>query len=189
MMYYTKTKFFTRSLVLFILGVLAILPANANASDELKAPDLPAQCFSIEVPAGNKVTMRTFAKGSQIYRWNGVTWDFVSPVANLYLEPKFFGEIGYHHAGPTWESKAGSKVVAKRVTGTGCTPDPTAIPWLLLESISSKGPGIFKSVSYIQRVKTTGGLAPIVPGTVVGEVVEVPYTAEYYFYRGHAWVN
>jgi hypothetical protein len=69
------------------------------------------------------------------------------------------------------------------VPGTGCTPDSSAIAWLLLKSNENIGAGIFKNVSYIQRVNTTGGLRPTTPGTDVGEINEVEYTAEYYFYR------
>lgn len=83
--------------------------------------------------------------------------------------------------GPTWESNSGSKVVARRLQG--CTPDTSAIHWLLLQSVTANGPGIFKSTTFIQRVNTTGGLAPTTPGSTVNEVLEVPYTAEYYFYR------
>jgi hypothetical protein len=72
-------------------------------------------------------------------------------------------------------------VIASRLEG--CTPDPTAIPWLLLQTVSTEGPGIFHLVTYIQRVNTTGGLAPPAPGSSIGAEVEVPYTAEYYFYR------
>ena len=36
----------------------------------------------------------------------------------------------------------------------------------------------------IQRVNTVGGVAPSTAGSVVGEIAEVPYTAEYFFYRG-----
>ena len=59
-----------------------------------------------------------------------------------------------------------------------------AIPWLLLEAKSTAAPGIFANVSYIQRVNTAGGMAPGTPGTP-GQVVRVPYTAEYYFYRAN----
>ena len=63
------------------------------------------------------------------------------------------------------------------------TPDPNAIPWLLLKAKSTDGPGIFAEVTYIQRVNTVGGKAPTAPGDYVGELVRVPYTAEYFFYR------
>ena len=98
-------------------------------------------------------------------------------------EKNFFGEVCTHYIGPKWESKSGSKVEARRVSGTGCTPDPTAIAWLLLSKYEASGPGIFASTTFIQRVNTTGGLAPVVAGTTINQVMEVPYTAEYYFYR------
>ncbi|MGH6631491.1 MAG: DUF3455 domain-containing protein, partial [Burkholderiales bacterium] len=43
---------------------------------------------------------------------------------------------------------------------TSCTPDPTAIPWLLLQTVTTDGSGPFSSVTYIQRVNTKGGLVP-----------------------------
>jgi hypothetical protein len=53
----------------------------------------------------------------------------------------------------------------------------------LLESVETSGKGIFGRTTFIQRTNTTGGLAPTTPGTVINEQKEVPYTAEYYFYR------
>jgi hypothetical protein len=54
---------------------------------------------------------------------------------------------------------------------------------LKLEKVSTSGPGIFDGITFIQRVNTTGGLAPAEAGLSVGDLKEVPYTAEYYFYR------
>lgn len=182
-MYYTKIKRVVRLFVLLIIVGLALQPiSKARASD---GPELPAQCGSIQVPAGNKLAFHVYARGVQIYRWNGITstWDFVAPIATLFAEANYFGEVGTHYMGPKWESKSGSKVEGRRVTGTGCTPDPTAIAWLLLSKYETTGSGIFSSVTYIQRVNTTGGVVPTAPGSTDGEVREVPYTAEYYFYR------
>ena len=100
---------------------------------------------------------------------------------DIVCDAGYHGDVGIHYAGPTWESHSGGKVIASRLEG--CTPDPTAIPWLLLQTVSTEGPGIFDRVTYIQRVNTTGGLAPTDPGPFIGAEVEVPYTAEYYFYR------
>ena len=72
---------------------------------------------------------------------------------------------------------------SRRVLGKGCTPDPTAIAWILLSKYETSGAGIFASTTDIQRVNTTGGIAPVVAGTTINQVMEVPYTAEYYFYR------
>jgi hypothetical protein len=159
----------------------AFIPA-ARALDSNQAPDLPSPlCDSLQVPEGNKVAFHVYARGVQIYNWNGTSWVFVAPSAMLFADAGYHGQVGIHYAGPTWESNSGSKVVA--ASPIRCFPDPTAIPWLRLQAASTNGPGIFGSVTYVQRTNTTGGLAPTAPGSSIGDSVEVPYTAEYYFYR------
>lgn len=182
-MYRTKINRILKSLVLMALITFAVTPALAF--DNTNGPVLPEQCSSIRVPEGNKLAFHTYAKGVQIYKWNLVMqkWDPFAPQAGLFAEENFFGEVGSHYGGPTWESKSGSKVEARRVLGTGCTPDPTAVAWLLLSKHRTEGSGIFSTVTFIQRVNTTGGLAPTEPGMTDGETKEVPYTAEYYFYK------
>ncbi|HEY3037980.1 MAG TPA: DUF3455 domain-containing protein [Pyrinomonadaceae bacterium] len=180
-MYQTKIKQVVRLLVLLTIVGLGLQPSSVAKASE--GPELPAQCVSIEIPAGNKLAFHVYARGVQIYRWNGATWEFQAPRASLFAEENYFGEVGTHYMGPKWESKSGSVVEGRRVTGTGCTPDPTAIAWLLLSKYSTSGSGIFSTVTYIQRVNTAGGLIPTAPGSTEGELQEVPYTAEYYFYR------
>lgn len=181
-MRYLKSKLINRLFVL--LAVVTFAAQSARADEGGRAPELPLPlCQSIRVEEGHKVASHTYAVGVQVYRWNGAAWAFVEPVANLYADKGFRGQVGTHYAGPTWESNSGSRVVARRVQNTGCTPDANAIPWLLLETVSTDGPGIFRKVSFIQRVNTTGGVAPAAPGTFVGEEARVPYTAEYFFYR------
>jgi hypothetical protein len=183
-MYQMKIRQAVRLVVLLSISGLTIFPTSfVRAVDNPNGPVLPPQCDSIQAPVGTKLAFHAFARGVQIYRWNGTSWDLVAPVASLFAEENYFGEVGSHYIGPTWESKSGSKVEGRRVPGTGCTPDASAVAWLLLYKISSTGPGIFQSVTYIQRVNTTGGTAPAFAGSSVGEVKEVPYTAEYYFYR------
>jgi hypothetical protein len=156
-------------------------PANMPP-DEIAPPDLPPACTtSLQPRAETEVVFHVYAIGVQIYRWNGTAWVFVAPSANLFADDSYHGRVGTHYAGPTWESVSGSKVVARR-TGD-CTPDTSAISWLLLDMVSTDGPGIFSTVTQIQRVNTTGGLVPTVPGTTVGQEARVPYTAEYYFYQ------
>jgi hypothetical protein len=183
-MYYTKIKRVGRLFVLLTVVGLALQPVSiAGAVDNNNGPELPAQCVSIQVPTGHQLAFHVFARGVQIYRWNGETWDFIAPRASLYAESNFFGEVGSHYAGPKWESKSGSIVKAARVAGTGCSPDANSIAWLLLEKAETSGSGIFSSVTYIQRTNTTGGMTPSNSGSFEGEVQEVAYTAEYYFYR------
>ena len=182
-MYRTKVNRIFQSLVLIALVTLAV--TSAFAFDNTNGPDLPEECSSIRVSEGNKLAFHAYAKGVQIYKWNLITqkWDLLAPQADLFAEDSYFGEIGSHYAGPTWESKSGSKVEGRRVLGTGCTPDPTAIAWIVLSKFRTEGAGIFSKVTYIQRVNTVGGLPPLEPGSVDGETKQIPYTAEYYFYR------
>jgi hypothetical protein len=180
-MYHTIARVI-QLLVLIAVVVLALKPATATAFDNNNGPDLPSGCSSIAVDEGHKLIFHVYAKGVQVYKWNGTSWVFDQPRASLFAEGNFFGEVGSHYKGPNWESKSGSRVTAQRVTDTGCAPDSSAIAWLLLKSTETTGPGIFKDVTFIQRTNTTGGLAPADPG-LLNEVKEVPYTAEYYFYR------
>ena len=181
-MRYLKSKLITRLCVLLVVATFAA--QSARADEGSRTPELPLPlCESIQIDAGNELAFHTYAVGVQVYKWNGTAWVFVEPVANLYADKGFRGQVGTHYAGPTWESNSGSKVVARRVQNTGCTPDANAIPWLKLEKVSTDGSGIFDGVTFIQRVNTTGGIAPAAPGTFVGQVAEIPYTAEYFFYR------
>jgi len=138
-------------------------------------------CSNLAVPDGERVSAHLYADGTQNYMWTGTTWYFVGPTADLYANAGGDGKVGIHYAGPTWVSVSGSGVVGRVVDK--CTPDAGAIPWLLLSAVSSRGPGIFEGTSYIQRVRTVGGLAPTAPGTVYGDMARVPYRAEYVFYR------
>lgn len=184
-MYQPRIKQVIRLAVLFMTVGLTLLPMSVASARDKDGPQLPAQCGSIDVENGNKVSFHVYAIGVQVYRWNGASWVFVEPIATLYAEENYFGEVGIHYAGPKWESKSGSKVAGVRVPGTGCTPDSSAIPWILLSATTKSGPGIFGSTTFIQRVNTTGGIAPTTAGSQINELAEVPYTAEYYFYRAH----
>ena len=177
-----KRTFITAAAAAFIIAAIA-LPAAAFVRQEtdLQAPELPAGCSQLAAPAGHRAFFKTYALGVQIYRWNGASWAFVGPRANLYADASFHGQIGTHYAGPTWESVSGSRVIGAR--DGDCQPNPTAIPWLRLRATTAEGPGVFAQVTYIQRVNTAGGLAPTAPGVFVGEEARVPYTTEYYFYK------
>jgi Protein of unknown function (DUF3455) len=184
-MRYMHTKGAIRLVVLLtVAGVALVSIPAARAGNDNRTPDLPSPaCDSIQVPSGHKVAFHVYALGVQIYRWSGTSWAFVEPEAELFADANYHGKVGIHYAGPTWESNDGSTVEARRVPDTGCSPDADAILWLLLKAVSTDGPGIFSSVTYIQRVNTDGGLAPTRSGSSIGEEVEVDYAAEYYFYR------
>jgi uncharacterized protein DUF3455 len=164
---------------MLLLAVAAL--SRAARADDQRAPELVGDCQRLQVGPGNKVAFHVFGVGGQNYRWSGTSWVFVAPDAVLYANAGDDGIVGIHFGGPTWQSNSGSKVVGTVIDH--CTPDPSAIPWVLLRAASTEGPGIFDQVTYIQRVNTVGGNAPDVPGEFTGQMVRVPYTADYYFYR------
>lgn len=167
-----------RLAVLALLALAFVTPVGADTGNDNRAPVLEGDLAKLNVDEGNKVAFQASAIGVQIYRWNGTKWVFVAPEAILFNGD---GVIGTHYVGPTWESNSGSTVVGAVLERA--TPDPTAIPWLKLEAVETEGPGIFDGITFIQRINTVGGLAPSEPGEFVGEEVEVPYLADYVFYR------
>jgi hypothetical protein len=102
------------------------------------------------------------------------------PEATLYDDDG--NVVAIHFAGPTWQSNSGSKVVGG-LPPLRVTVDPTAIQWLRLDAVNPQGPGILAPTTFIHQVNTVGGLAPSTPGTSIGQVARVPYTADYFFYR------
>ena len=79
------------------------------------------------------------------------------------------------------------RVVRRQRRGRGAPesrqPDPTAIPWLLLEADANRGDGVLAQVGYVQRLETRGGVAPAEacdPGE--DATLAVPYRARYVFY-------
>ena len=154
------------------------------SQDLTHVPAIPAE---LAVPEGGRLSFWLKARGVQVYACKqaadgGAAWTFVEPDADLFGPLGLF-QVGHHYAGPTWELDDGSTVVGARVAGV--TVDTTAIPWLLLKAVSTTGPGLLSKVTYIQRVQTTGGIAPNsgCDASHVGASADVPYTAIYTFYR------
>lgn len=188
----TSTNHLRTYLTVLALIVLSVGCASGveSATDQgkvqeqalaLRAPEVPA---ALAVPAGNRLGFYLDAEGQQVYvcQANATGFGFVlqAPDADLFWPN---GHVaGSHYAGPTWEALDGSTVVGSRVAAS--TPDPTAIPWLLLSAASHTGNGLMTNVSFIQRLDTVGGLAPTTgcDADHVGQTQGVDYTATYYFY-------
>jgi len=159
---------------------------GASADELGRLPTLPDP--SLAVPDGNRLAFAFDAVGVQIYACqasgSAYAWVFQAPEATLYNRGGH--AVGTHYVGPTWEYKDHSKVMAAKVAGF--TADPTAIPELLLQATTHEGTGRMTPVTYIQRLDTTGGLAPSTGCDVdhVGAVARVDYTATYYFYVAKA---
>src|SRR5438128_8595145 len=112
----TKTRWITGlSLLLMAVGMAWAAPPAARPDDHGQPLELPSPlCDSLQVQAGNQLAFRMYARGVQIYRWNGSTWQFVAPAATLFADPGYHAQVGIHYAGPTWQSNSGSFVKAAR---------------------------------------------------------------------------
>jgi hypothetical protein len=93
----------------------------------------------------------------------------------------------------TWQAFDTSKVWAAATghidagTDEASCPNAGAIPCLLLRSVGNQqgptGGRLLANVSFVQRLNTKGGSAPITACSV-GQTQLVPYTADYFFYHG-----
>jgi hypothetical protein len=164
-----------------LLALIAVAATAGFAEARPSEPDVPA---AIAVPEGHKPFLVGHAVGVQIYACGAAGWTFVAPRANLY--DKRGKLLTTHFAGPTWQAKDGSFVVGRVVDRA---PADGTIPWLLLEAASTSGERLGQT-SFVQRLATTGGLAPAAAGCnadTAGAIAEVPYTADYVFWKrkGH----
>jgi hypothetical protein len=185
----TSTAWVAASVLAVILFAAVSLgyAGRRNSGHSNRPQCVPA---GLEVPVGNELATRSAGVGVQIYVWTAnptnvalASWVLKAPHAVLFgSHQDERGEVvGIHFGGPTWQGNDGSKVVVARLTSL--TVDTTAIPWLLLQTTSTSGDGVFTDTTYVQRLNTVGGLAPTTPGSTLGEEVLVPYIADYYFYR------
>ncbi len=170
-----------------VYGVLACAVAltvsNVSLAQRRSSVELPEQCSQIRVPEGNSLAYRVYALGVQEYSWDGTssTWLPGGILANLYSGPNYQGQVGTHHGGPTWISNSGGLVTGEEEYE--CSPDSSSLPWQRIRAEEIDGVGMFSDTTYIQRVNTSGGKAPVNPGAYDGQPASVPYAAEYLFYR------
>lgn len=146
------------------------------------APDVPA---AIAAPSGHRVATTLKGSGLQNYecraKAGGYEWAFVGPEAAL--RDRSDALVGRHYGGPTWEYGDGSKVTGK-VVAEAPSPGSGNISWMLLSGTSSATGGVLKGTTYIQRIDTSGGVAPTEPcsAATAGQKRGVRYTADYVFY-------
>jgi hypothetical protein len=168
-----------------IAAAAALVPAHV-AEARTADPVVPSE---LVVPDGNKLFLVGHAVGVQIYSCNatpgGPAWVLVGPRANVYDDHGKL--IMTHYAGPSWRARDGSVVVGHKQAGV--TVDPTAVDWLKLSATSTSAGSdgdLLVATTFVQRLATSGGVAPSVAQCTTGTTgsrVEVPYTADYYFWR------
>ena len=181
--------------IVFALALTVSQSQLAQAdSASITPPDVPS---IIQVPVGNQPFRAAHAVGTQDYVCLSTGWASIAygPQATLFNEDHeqilthFLSAypVGSGSFFPTWQdSRDTSTVWASPVQDAKYTPDPTAIPWLLLKvvgkAVGPTGGDKMTVTTYIQRVNTTGGIKPTTSCNE-GDKYLVPYTADYYFYK------
>lgn len=164
------------------VGLLtALLVGGAgNASGKSAAPDrLDPAPAALAPPAGNVLSSVYRARGVQVYQCTGGAWTFVEPAAGLIGIARTGGRTAVHFRGPSWQSTDDGSLVEARAVAS--SPVAGSIPELLLQASRTRGDGDFGAVTYIQRLATSGGVAPTGSCTD-GATTGVPYRTEYRFF-------
>jgi hypothetical protein len=163
---------------------------------------------ALAVPAGGTLSLSYHGSGVQIYTCTPsagaggagggggaaattYSWVLKGPDAKLYDSSG--AQVGTHGIGPEWTSSDGSVVNGVKVDQVNA-PVSGAVPWLLLRAASTTGTGVFSNVTYVQRLNTSGGVAPATgcDASTSGTDTSVSYTADYLFYTGGgvaAWLT
>jgi Protein of unknown function (DUF3455) len=168
-----RQNIYMRSFLPIVFAVLFGVAAAANAQN----PTDP--------PQGQHVILTALGKGSQIYTCqltNGTPqWVFKEPEATLFNADG--AQVGAHSAGPLWTANDGSSVKGELISKTA-SPEPGAIPWLLLKAATVQGDGVLTKVEFIRRSDTHGGAAPSAgcDAQHLSATSRIPYTATYTFY-------
>jgi Protein of unknown function (DUF3455) len=175
---------FNRLLLVGIVAAAAVLSVTQVAQAGPPPPVVPSK---IEVRDGNKVFLVGHGVGVQIYSCNttssGFAWGSSRPGRTCTTTTA-------SSSSPTSAGQPGRPSTAAGSWASSWTLSPSMPPpWLLLSAASTAaGPDGDRLVAttYIQRIATTGGLAPPASecnATTAGTVAEVPYTADYYFWK------
>ncbi|MBO0723469.1 MAG: DUF3455 domain-containing protein, partial [Blastocatellia bacterium] len=169
---------------------------------QLTSHEVPA---GLEVPAGNRPFLSGHATGTQNYiclpSGSGFAWTFFGPQATLLNDNNqqiitHFLSSNPNEGGTaraTWQHSGDtSKVWAKAIASSSDQGfvEPGAIPWLLLKVVGAQpgptGGHMLTETTYIQRVHTSGGIAPTTgcgQASDVGKNALAPYTSNYIFYK------
>ena len=165
-----------------VVGAVGAVSYNANAAttaSDTRSVSVPAVIADvIKPPAGSRpVGAYVVTKGTQNYTC-AADGTYSAPSTP---EAQLIGTGGrvHHFGGPSWQSlRDGSLVTAKKVQSS---PRTGAIPELLLQVTSHTGTGVLSKADWINRLYTSGGVAPT--GTcTAGQTVQVPYGAVYVFW-------
>jgi hypothetical protein len=175
------------------------LPQSAHA-EKVTPPPVPA---GLEVSSDFEAFLVGHAIGTQNYvcQPSGGSFAFVlfTPQATLFDDADH--QIITHFFSPnpdedgtiraTWENSRDTSTVWAAVVPDGSAAvDPNSIAWLKLAVVGAEdgptGGGKLSDTKFVQRLNTSGGLAPTTGCSSIADVGKkefVPYQADYFFYK------
>ena len=159
-------------------------PATAATAADGFLGGTPAVPAELVPPPGNTLTSVFKAKGVQVYGCTDTKWTLIEPAASLTgitLNP-VRAASALHFRGPSWQSSDDGSLVEGTAPVAAPSATPNSIPQLLVTAKTSRGPGVFGDVTFIQRLATVGGVAPATACTA-GATTAVSYTAVYRFFK------
>ena len=186
--------------VLVAAALLVTNVAHAQAARDW-SPSVPVD---IQVPPGNQVAFVGHAVGTQNYVCvpadDGFKFVLFTPQATLVGDDD--QQLTTHYFSPnpleggtiraTWQDSRDTSAVWGKAIHSSSDPDfvaPGAIAWVLLQQVGTsdgpRGSDWLTATTFVQRVNTTGGVAPsngCSSSTDVGGQAFVPYGADYVFY-------
>jgi Protein of unknown function (DUF3455) len=177
-------------IALLPLAAAALLAACASSmpmKPAMMAVDNAMLPEPVRVPAGERQKMSATGVGEITYECREkkdmagqFEWAFVAPVATLVDAGG--KTVGKYYAGPTWEANDGSRFTGKQLAVAPATPGD--IPLQLVKAEPAMGAGAMQGISYVQRLKTQGGVAPSAPCGAANKMErrQVAYQADYVFY-------
>ena len=207
----TRNILFTVCAIALALASVAALPKSARA-DDIIVPDVPenvkvtgGKAFLVGhaigtqnyvcQPSGAGVAYVLFTPQATLFDEDGdkIISHFFSPNPDEpNTDPKVVADGAIR---ATWEYRDTSSVWAALVPNGASTDsnfvEEGAVAWLKLKAVGLEdgptGGDKLSDTSFVQRLNTHGGLAPSTGCASladVGNKAFVPYTADYFFYRG-----
>jgi uncharacterized protein DUF3455 len=198
-----RMKFHTSLHMSVAIGIAALTIAAPQAAPPVIVT--PAVPSNLEPPAGSTAFLIGHARGSQNYvclpNGSAFSWTLFGPQATLFddngnQQITHFLSANPVEGGaprPTWQHSGDTSVAWAAAIRSSTDPgfvESGAIPWLLLQVVGAQYGTAFghklTGTTYIQRVNTAGGIAPLDGcgvATDVGRKALVPYAADYVFYR------
>jgi hypothetical protein len=137
----------------------------------------------LKPPAGNVLSAVFKASGVQIYGCTDAKWALIEPAASLNgitVNP-VKRVTALHFRGPSWESDQDGSLIEGMSPVSAPSDTANSIPQLLVTAKTTRGPGVFGAVTFVQRLSTVGGVAPAGACTA-GATTATPYRAVYRFF-------